>query len=179
MFDIYVKPPDQCNRREITDFRNTLLKRSDINKENLDKRISKAKYLAFYYLESTLIGIGAIKTASRGFRNRLITGQDVRIVLDLPDSEIGWFYISEDFRGRGIGGYILSELIKQLPNSHFFSVTTSENKEIRHLLSKCGFSFSGEAKLNDKKNYYIYFRDNNFSITFDKESKGNIGENYG
>ena len=158
MFSIYLKKTDQCTSRELSDFKNTLLNRSDINKENLDQRILRAKFLAFYYLESRLIGIGAIKSATPGFRNRILAGQVIQLVADLPESEIGWFYIHDNFRGKGIGSYILSELLKVSLYNHLFAVTSSENREMRHLLTNNNFSFSGEIKLNEEKNYFLYFR---------------------
>ncbi|MBF9017333.1 MULTISPECIES: GNAT family N-acetyltransferase [unclassified Oceanispirochaeta] len=158
MFNFYIKEIDQCTSQELSDFKNTLLERSEINSENIDKRILRTKFLAFHYLESKLIGIGAIKSPSCGYRNRILAGQDTPSLNELPDSEIGWFYVHNDFQGKGIGGYILSELLKKTPPMNLFAVTEYTNREARHLLAKNNFSFSSEINLNKEKVYLLYSR---------------------
>jgi GNAT superfamily N-acetyltransferase len=152
----YIKSPAQCSDREISDFKFLLMKRSEVNIEKIDKRIKRAKYLAFQYIESRLIGIAAIKTATKGFKKRISASLDEIEPFELPDSEIGWLYVSEEYRGKGIGGRLIMELLKSVSSSELFALTPPQNTAMRTLLTNYNFTLIGDVSLFVNNKFKLY-----------------------
>ena len=109
--DTILKAPALCSNLELEQFKKLLCLRPEIDSRTIERRILKAHTLAFAYVESILVGIGAVKFAKPGFRRRVLEGQKVRLLEELPDRELGWLYVKEDFRGRGdrIGSFLRSD----------------------------------------------------------------------
>ena len=58
-----LKAPDYCRDLELAQFKNLLCRRPEIDSETIERRILRAHTLAFAYVESILVGIGAVKYA--------------------------------------------------------------------------------------------------------------------
>lgn len=158
MVDVLIKSSDGCSEKELSEFQALLLSRSDIETKNLLKRMGRAEKLAFAYVEDFLVGIAAVKYATEGFRRRILQGQDVRLLSELPHREVGWIYVKEDFRDRGVASMLLTSLMNEIAGKPSFSLTTADNIVIRKMLTSRGFSFCGGVSLENRAPYLLYFK---------------------
>ena len=78
--DIILKEPGCCSELELQHFKSLLCKRSSIEQEHIERRIQRAHILTFVYVETILVGIGAIKYAMPGFRRRVLNGQNISLL---------------------------------------------------------------------------------------------------
>ena len=157
--DIILKEPGRCSVLELQHFKSLLSQRSSIEQEHIERRIQRAHILAFVYVETILVGIGAIKYAMPGFRRRVLEGQNISLLEELPEKELGWLFVNKDFRGRGIGSAIVSSLIEVLTDDHIFSLTEDKNFTMRKILHSSGLSLYDEIVLENDRSYLLYIKD--------------------
>ena len=157
--DRIIKEPGCCSERELQRFMDLLSQRTSIDQKNIKRRILRAHTLAFVYVESFLVGIGALKYAMPGFRRRVLEGQSINLLKELPDKELGWIFVNKDFRGRGIGSAIVSGLIEAPADNQVFSLTEDKNFEMRKILHSSGFCLYDEIELENHRSYLLYIKD--------------------
>lgn len=159
MVNVIVKNPDECSAEELELFHSFLLRRPDINDQNLEKRIAGAGKLAFAFSEGKPAGIAALKRAKKGFRRRLLEAQDPVVFTGLPPVELGWLYVDESFRGQGVGSSLVSALCDEKPLLQVFSLTTADNTSMRRIFHSNSFSYCTEICMPDREPYLLYFLD--------------------
>jgi hypothetical protein len=132
--------------------------RPDVRQDDLEWRVHRALALAFYYEDSSLKGVSAIKKASKSFRRKLRTLADWSNA-SRTKYEIGWAYTALGYRNRGVAGTLLEILLSAYPCLRTFSMVRTENRIAWSVLSKHGYSQQGSSFLWEGSERVILVRE--------------------
>ena len=141
-----VKSPRVCSPEEIAAFLALLKRREEVRDDNLCRRMTRARSLAFHYENGTLAGIIALKKASRAYLKKIETLARWRNSIGVR-YEVGWAYVLEEYRNRGIASTLLDLLLSANRDIPTFSVTKTANQPVRSMLRKHGYVRCGSPYL--------------------------------
>jgi ribosomal protein S18 acetylase RimI-like enzyme len=85
--------------------------------------------------------------------NSQITGFIAIVSHSKREAQLRWFFVHPDFRGRGIGKYLLTEVVDFCKQHKYETIslwTTSELRTAHHLYTRAGF------KKTEEKNHEIW-----------------------
>jgi RimJ/RimL family protein N-acetyltransferase len=159
---IEIKARGECSTDELNKFVKLVEKGDEVDRCNLSDRVKRAQFLAFSYDESNnLVGVGAIKQPNTTYRNSVFSKAKSNHPPNQYDVELGWIYIEEDFRGRGIGKTIVRELLEKIKDKKVYATTRTDNDTMKHILKYFKFHESGEEykSTRGKHSLVLFVRD--------------------
>lgn len=154
---ILVAKPSEFGGTDIARFLALLAEREGIRRDNLERRVMRCYLLALYSEGEALIGIAAIKKASRQYM------ASVSKLSGLPRPlasrrEVGWAFVRSEFRGRGIATALLQVLLQRNHGRSLFAVVAETDNVSRHILGSNDFRGAGIAfNCNDRRSL-LYVR---------------------
>jgi len=155
--DVRIKPPSECTDEEIQSFFNLVKKGGEVNINTLEAGIRRARLLAFCYVNQKLAGVAALKNADRGYQNNVFERAGEPKLAEKFQSEIGYIYTGEKYRGRHICPILVQHLMNNSADK-IFSTVRMKNKHMIKIIRKLGFHQIGHkfvGKQQDKGRYYV------------------------
>jgi len=155
--DVKIKSPSECTDEEIQSFFNLVKTGGEVNINTLEAGIRRAHLLAFCYVNQKLASVAALKNADQGYQNNVFERAGEPQLAEKFQSEIGYIYTDEKYRGR----HICPILVKHLMNNRadkIFSTIRMRNKHMINIIRKLGFHQVGHrfvGKQQDKGRYYV------------------------
>lgn len=131
----------------LDDFIALLRRREQLIMDGLRDRVAAAHTLCSHYVGDTLTGIAAIKHPVGTYRSGIIE----KCGADLPELEIGWFYVEECFRVQGTGKRMMQALMPVT----CFATTMTGNVPMERILSASGFTRVGRPYSGSQGDYTI------------------------
>jgi hypothetical protein len=135
---IRIKSPLDCLPEEKNAFIRLIENGNQVTAKNLDKRVNRAKFLAFYEEADVLVGVGAIKRPYGSYRNRIFDKAESNAIPEQYNVELGWIVVCREFGAHGIGTTIVRDLLGKVEGTKIFATTS--NDKMKHIL-KCKFDF--------------------------------------
>jgi RimJ/RimL family protein N-acetyltransferase len=154
---IKIKTPSECTNEEIQSFFNLVKKGGEVNINTLEAGIRRARLLAFCYVNQELAGIAALKNADQGYQNNVFERAGEPKLAEKFQSEIGYIYTEEKYRGRHICPILVQHLMNDSAYK-IFSTVRMRNKRMIKIIRKLGFHQVGHrfvGKQQDKGRYYV------------------------
>ena len=141
---VYSIRPSEASEDELWDFYDMLIESGEVMSAGLMKRIKNAVYLIFMVDGDRVVGIGGVKIPLESYKRKVFYGAGVPELMDEYDYEIGWIYITPEYRGNGIFKFI-KELKRLMSGKKVFATTREDNKIIRKVFERVGIKQLGEA----------------------------------
>jgi RimJ/RimL family protein N-acetyltransferase len=154
---IKIKPPSECTDKEIQSFFNLVKKGGEVNINTLEAGIRRACLLAFCYVNQELAGVAALKNAYQGYQNNVFERAGEPKLAEKFQSEIGYIYTGEKYRGRHICPNLMQHLMDNSVDK-IFSTVRMRNKNMIKIIRKLGFRQIGHrfvGKQQDKGRYFV------------------------
>jgi GNAT superfamily N-acetyltransferase len=158
----------------ISEFTNMLCRREQLILEDIADRVRTAHTLCAHYADTDphiLTGIAALKRPSWSYRQHL---RDMAgLSEDLPNIEVGWFYVEPDRRERGVGALMMLALMHELKPSiideahrpdapvveqeivRVFATTALHNVPMERILERHGFRPIGSPYWSSQGSYQL------------------------
>jgi RimJ/RimL family protein N-acetyltransferase len=115
----------------------------EVQQEGLSARICKASVLLFLTGEQhQLCGISAIKRPAHNYRDRVFAKAKASVRPEDFKIELGWVFLRQEYRGRGLGASLVSGIIAHATGS-IYATTRSDNTPMQQLLKQNGFTNEG------------------------------------
>jgi GNAT superfamily N-acetyltransferase len=160
---IQAKPAADCSDRERDAFYELLKKSKEIVQAGLRDRIdNRGHTLSFVRVGTVLAAVGAIKNPDVGYRNGKF--QDAKILgQHQPDAypiELGWFYVDESFRGRGLSQLVIRSLTPVFAAQACYATSYAANYPMHKTLIRAGFVQMGMpfASAQDGRSMWLFLR---------------------
>lgn len=149
---IYSKSYSECTQKEIDDFLE-LLVLSDADDYTKDYNLLKDTFRLFFaYVDSTLVGISAIKTTDYWYIKLLSLLTNVEN-LDDYQYEFGYLYVIPEYRRKTIAFNLVRERLK-LVNKAFATVRVDNTSSVKTLQNN-GFVALGDTYPSSRGDYYL------------------------
>lgn len=139
-------------------FEELILRDPQVEKEGLTARIEQASFLAFLYLDGSLVGTNAIKSNRQHQR----TIED-RSGVPLPNNEyfgeVGYLHVAKEHRGARLGDLLILASFLAVQGTGLFATIQSKNIPSQLLFERHGFVRAGKSwsstRTDDHLNLYI------------------------
>lgn len=153
-----IKEPAECTAEELRDFADLVIEGGQVARDGLERRIGRAKLLAFAYENGNLAGIAAIKTPSwlyvrDVFRKAIEADQAVDFRY-----ELGWGYTHPNYRRRGIHGRLAEMLTINARDFNVFGTTGTDNEAVKAVITKLGFEVCGSPYAGRTESKQLWVR---------------------
>jgi ribosomal protein S18 acetylase RimI-like enzyme len=153
-----IKKPAECKADELCNFVEMVIEGGQVTREGLERRIRRAKLMAFAYENEKLAGVAAIKAPSwlyvrDVFRKAIEAGQAVDFRY-----ELGWGYTRPDFRRRGIHGRLTEMLMTNVRDLNVFGTTAVDNDAEKAILMRLGFERCGSPYAGRTESKQLWIR---------------------
>ena len=117
----------------------------------LRERIERAERLAFAYSDRNLAGVGALKRPNTAYRRSVFEkSKSSGSPAGFP-FEIGWVNVKAEYRGCGIAGLLVKELLKAAGDRNVFATSSINNTPMHKSLERAGFKRNGEPYVSDMR----------------------------
>lgn len=111
-----------------------------VNMDLLD--VNNCYYLAYVLDEGKLVGVGAIKNQDNAYKKSVMSDAKSGYEFPFEFKELGYFSVSNDYRGLGIAGDIAERLCETYTNPLY---ATTGNPTMKNIFIKNGFIKKGKA----------------------------------
>ena len=133
-----------CSAEELSAFFGLVARGHEVSATGLVNRIARAHWLGFHFEDGELVGVAALKQPSENYRDKVFQRSRTQLAAARFDMELGWVYVREGFRRRGISRRLLEKLMAKARNKGVFATTSIENFRMRSLLPSLGFEATGQ-----------------------------------
>jgi len=134
---------DALTQENFKEARELVIKGTEAFPASLEDLRKKAKWMAFHRSGEVLVGVGGLKDPKPEYRDKLF--EKTRSSHD-PErfvTELGWIFVEESSRGKGVAKGIVTELLQRAPEGGLFSVVRADNEKGIALLKGFGFKKTG------------------------------------
>jgi predicted GNAT family N-acyltransferase len=144
MLNSSIFTPSDCTPQALTDFEKLVIEGGAVDPHDLGQRIRKASRLLFLRMsDDQLVGVGALKTPSVAYRNKVFANAQATVSPDEYPVELGWVVVAKSHQGRRLSTRIVGELLPFAKNENVFS-TTRADERIMSFASDYGFRINGK-----------------------------------
>lgn len=113
------------------------------------ERIERAKALATAWSDGRLIGVAALKRPQDSYRAKIATRAGVRLNASEWPFELGYIFVLEEHRGKGLAQSLIEALLDQEGNRNMLATVRTENRAMQKALARFGFAIAGRDYLSD------------------------------
>ena len=151
-----IKKPSECTAQELTAFEAMVRKGNEVNPAGLSKRIQNAAFLMFIFEDdSSLIGVSALKHPNPGYREDAFTRARSELHPDDYGLELGWIFVAESHRGRGLSRELVERLVTCAETDRIYATTREDNLPMQRTNKRCGFHLEGSPYPSKQGNYTL------------------------
>jgi GNAT superfamily N-acetyltransferase len=136
-------PPKLCSLGDIAAFESLALQVGEVDPHVLHLRIARAERLAFALLDRELVGVGAIKSPDSVYRKSVFRKSGAGHADTAFDLELVWVNVRAEYRGRGISGRLVQELMANVRSRYVFATSRTDNPAMHATLKRFGFVRDG------------------------------------
>lgn len=141
--NIVIKRPAECSSEELRHFVDMVIEGGQVARTGLERRIRRAKFLAFAYENGELAAITAVKKASWFYtRDVFRKAGETNEAFDYR-YELGWGYTRPAYRKRGLSNALCDSTLERSREVNLFGTTGTNNEAVARILSKRGFEKCG------------------------------------
>ena len=148
-----IKKPKDCSSAELNTFERLVREGGEVEASGLRKRIGQAEQLIFIY-DGECIAVGAIKNPSTKYKYRVFKKSGVNNP-DQFELELGWLYVTENARRKGIGRILMQNIVRALTDKGCFATTREENTSMHSLFGEFDFLKLGYPYKSEKGDYSL------------------------
>jgi GNAT superfamily N-acetyltransferase len=146
--EILLREPATCSETERRRFERLVRLGFDGSDDGLVRRILDAHLIAFAAEEGAGIaepaGIAGLKRPPAAHRENVFRRARAGVAAASCELELGWVFVPEDRRGRGIATRLCRSLLDLVPGRAVYATTRPENAPMIRVLSGLGFVRKGE-----------------------------------
>ncbi|RFC51105.1 MAG: Protein N-acetyltransferase, RimJ/RimL family [Verrucomicrobia bacterium] len=151
-----IKKPCDCTAQELTAFEAMVTEGGEVNPVGPPQRIRNAAFLMFLFDDDcSLIGVSALKHPNPEYREEAFTSASSVLLPDDYDLELGWIFVAESHRGRGLSRELVEHLIAHVETARIYATTREANLPMRRTNERCGFRLEGSPYRSKLGNYSL------------------------
>lgn len=128
--------------KELADFRALVLKSGEVTEVGLAGRIKRAHALAMLMDLGQPVGGAALKNPDELYKNKV--SSRAQYPVDAFDHELGWVFLEESHRGRGLSLKLVEAVLASVP-SPVFATSKRHNDAMHRVLKRFRFKQVGRA----------------------------------
>lgn len=145
MLRVASKPPCVCSPDDVAALKALVLEGGEVDPNGLRRRIARAERLAFAFFDHNLAGVGALKHPNTAYRASVFAKSNSSRAPSAFPLELGWVCVKSEYRGRGISGLLLQELMATVRDRNVFATSRTDNTVMHRSLNHSGFLREGTA----------------------------------
>lgn len=147
------KIPKDCSGTELDTFERLVRQGGEVRVDGLRKRIEQAEKLVFIY-DSECIAVGAIKNPKTKYKDLVFEKSGVNNPNQF-EFELGWLYVAQNARRKGVGLFLMQNVISTLTDKGCFATTREDNTPMHSLFGKFDFLKLGDPYKSEKGDYSL------------------------
>jgi predicted GNAT family N-acyltransferase len=156
------KKPSECAESELTMFESLINMGGEVVTHGLHDRIMRAEWLVFLFeSDKTLAGVAALKKPNANYKKNVFKKANSPEDPSKFDSEAGWIFVEQQYRGRKHSRTLLQTVLKLADNRHVYATTREDNEAMRRTNLHCGLKESGQPYKSEEGDYklVLYVKD--------------------
>jgi GNAT superfamily N-acetyltransferase len=149
---VRVAPPEEFSSAHLDQFEALVSGGGQVDLVGLRQRIFRARLLCVVDVEGECAAVGALKVPWPGYHKRQFKSAGAPGKYEAYPIEVGWVFVEDDFRRRGLGRRVVQELLGGVKRKGVFATVRSHNAPMLDLLKALGFRSLGppyESKDHD------------------------------
>ncbi len=100
--------------------------------------------MGFLEYEHVPVGVAAIKSPLKSYKTKVFGAAGSEYSIDEFSHELGWIYLKENHRGKGLITPLIENMLKEVENTPVFATTRSSNIVMQQILKHFAFKRSGK-----------------------------------
>jgi len=140
---VVTKAPGECSESELAAFERLVLMGGEVQKHGLVDRIRKANKLAFGYVSGVIAGVAGLKHPNANYRTSVFKKSGTELQSTAYSLELGWAYVSDAHRGRGLSGKLIRALLKRSEGLPVIATSRTDNAPMHRALERAQFTRTG------------------------------------
>jgi GNAT superfamily N-acetyltransferase len=149
---VIIKTPNSCSRRDLNEFQRQVEKGDEVETSGLRERIRRAFLLAFAYIGDSIVGVAGLKNPCPSYKRKIFEKADLKQRCHEFDKELGWVFVVEGHRGRGISTRLVKALLKEAGGFNIFATSRIEIVPMHRALMSAGFLEAGKSFISGRGN---------------------------
>lgn len=145
-----VRKPSDCSDDKIDEFVELVSMGGEVAAGVRD-RIMRAKALGFVEYSGAPVGVAAIKRPLKSYKKKVFASSKSELDIDAFSYELGWIYLKENHRGKGLITPLVQEMLETLGAKPIFATTRSSNVVMQQILEHFEFTRSGSPYRSSQK----------------------------
>ena len=141
--EIVTKQPGECTASEFKKILALVIAGGEVAAGGLENRARQAELFALLSSNKEIVGIAALKNPAAAYRAYVSTASGASLVRSSLPYELGWVYVSPQYRGVGYAQELCLRLINSAGPFGLFATSNTENASMHHVLFKLGFVGAG------------------------------------
>ncbi|MDB5874599.1 MAG: N-acetyltransferase [Ramlibacter sp.] len=150
-FFVELREPSACSAPDLDRFKRLVRKGEEVRLQTLDSLVSHALVLALVRVGAEEAAVGALKRPNPLYRKKVFAKAGVADP-ERFGHELGWVYVEEAFRGRGIAPAIVGALVAHLPQASAYATSLEVNLPMHRALELHGFARAGKPYASTRPN---------------------------
>jgi hypothetical protein len=152
MRDFVLRRASEFSKVEIARFESIVKDAGEVSANAINGLLAHNPLLLFYPNTNEIQAVGALKIPNEGYRERIFKEKacvDIENIENLE--ELGWIVSLNP--GQGIGSFVTEQLA--LSGKSIYATVREENKSIKGILLKNGFTQEGKAYNSERGDYKL------------------------
>jgi ribosomal protein S18 acetylase RimI-like enzyme len=155
-FSVVVRLPAECSKAELDAFESLVKSGGEVNPHGLRNRIEKAFRLAWAVTPGgDVAGLAALKNPSKTYRDSAFQGACSREAPNQWEAELGWIFVRNELRKRGLATRLLKELFSGSNTTNVYATAREKNDPMLSILQTFGFVQSGQPYRSKEGDYNL------------------------
>lgn len=140
----------------MTEFERLVRLGGEVIPAGLSERIRVAAWLALLRTQGgDFIGVGALKRPYTDYRSSVFTKARSAEDPSAFGLELGWVYVAESYRERGLANRLVEALVGAAGNQRVYATSRLDNTAMHLALKKYGFGQNGAAYRSDNDDHEL------------------------
>lgn len=143
-YKVEVRSPAELPDAVISTFLDLVKKGGEVDAARLPALVTSASGLGFARDGDSVVGVGGIKRPRHGYQTGVFQKAGVADPGRFP-FELGWFYVEEAHRGRGLSTRLVTALCTSAGRAGVYATSHMDRQSMHRALFNAGFKRAGEA----------------------------------
>ncbi|HEX5037720.1 MAG TPA: GNAT family N-acetyltransferase [bacterium] len=148
-----LKEPSRCSPGEIDGFCRIVLGEGQVSRERFEKRVRKARLLAFLTDSDggDVIAAAAVKRPDPGYQKEVFGKADVSGFENKTALELGWVVVSPAHQRNGHCGRLVEAVLQDLESEDLYATSKVDNLPMHKVLGRFGFLKVGRSYVSKNR----------------------------
>ena len=153
--EYFVGNPGNIDRNVMRQLSQLIAEGQEVDMGVVNRNLANASSIGYAMDNGKAVGVIVLKNPVDVYRHKVFIEAGVPELERRYNLEIGYAFVSVDYRTRGVGVYLCRKMVRSI-SAPIYATTREANTTINKLLQFGGFKKTGDSWQSDRGNYNLF-----------------------